>query len=184
VERLAWTVPVGEATGDVGDPADITDLGHVVLVDDLEAMFRAHYGRLVRALTLASGSREAAADAVQEAFVRAHVRWRRIRRYDDPVGWIRRVAVNLLRDDHRRQQRKAVAERRLANERPATLEPDVDETLALLALLPRQQRLAVALFYVDGLSVAEVATAMRLSVGAVKFHLHQGRAKLRERLDP
>jgi len=77
-----------------------------------------------------------------------------------------------------------VAERRLANERAATLETDVDETLALLVSLPRQQRLAVALYYVDGLSVAEVATAMRLSVGAVKFHLHQGRAKLRERLDP
>ena len=175
---------MGEAAGDVGDPSDVTDLGHVVLVDELEAMFRAHYGRLVRALTLASGSREAAADAVQEAFVRAHVRWRRIRRYDDPVGWIRRVAVNLLRDDHRRQQRKAVAERRLANERPATFEPDVDETTALLSSLPRQQRLAVALFYVDGLSVAEVATAMRLSEGAVKFHLHAGRAKLRDAMGP
>ena len=52
-------------------------------------------------------------------------------------------------------------------------------TLALLATLPRQQRLCVALFYVDGLQVAEIATALGLSEGAVKFHLHQGRNRLR-----
>jgi len=54
--------------------------------------------------------------------------------------------------------------------------------MALLAALPRQQRLAMALYYVDGLPVADVAATMRLSEGAVKFHLHQGRAKLREAL--
>ena len=50
----------------------------------------------------------------------------------------------------------------------------------MLAQLPNQQRLALALFYVDDLTVAEVATAMRLSDGAVKFHLHQGRERLRQ----
>ncbi len=43
---------------------------------DLEPYFRAHDGRLVRALTLISGSEEAAADAVQEAFVKAHLKRR------------------------------------------------------------------------------------------------------------
>ena len=179
---------VGDVGGDLGDPAEMTELGPVVLVDDLEALFRAHYGRLVRALTMASGSREAAADAVQEAFVKAHLHWRRIRRYDDPVGWIRRVAVNRLRDEHRRQRRKAV--RRAADGQRAPGRPPSRTSTrrrALLAALPRQQRMALALFYVDGMSVAEVARAMRLSEGAVKFHLHAGRAKLRatiERVGP
>ncbi len=168
---------------ELGDPAGVADLAPVVMVDDLEALFRAHYGRLVRALTMASGSREAAADAVQEAFVKAHLHWRRISRYEDPVGWIRRVAVNRLRDDHRRLRRKAAVEQRLANERPTTAEPQVDDMAAMLATLPRQQRLAVALFYVDGMSVAEVARAMRLSEGAVKFHLHAGRSKLRTTIE-
>jgi RNA polymerase sigma-70 factor (ECF subfamily) len=158
----------------------VTDIGQIELVDDLEALFRAHYGRLVRALTVAGGSREAAADAVQEAFVKAHLHWRRIHRYEDPVGWIRRVAINRLHDEHRRLRRKATVERRMANERPPTGEPSIDETTKLLAALPRQQRMAMALFYVDGMSVADVATAMRLSEGAVKFHLHAGRAKLRD----
>ena len=81
----------------------------VSVVPDVEDVFRAHYGRLVRALTLASGDREVAADAVQEAFVKAHVRWRKVSRMDDPVGWIRRVAINSMRDQHRRRGRKQKA---------------------------------------------------------------------------
>jgi RNA polymerase sigma-70 factor (ECF subfamily) len=180
VARTRRVAPaVAGAVADLTE-ATVADLGQIELVEDLEALFRAHYGRLVRALTVAGGSREGAADAVQEAFVKAHLDWRRIRRYDDPVGWIRRVAVNRLHDEHRRLRRKATAERRMANERSSTGEPVLDETAALLAGLPRQQRMAVALFYVDGMSVAEVAAAMRLSDGAVKFHLHAGRAKLRD----
>ncbi|MCU1501606.1 MAG: polymerase sigma factor, sigma-70 family [Ilumatobacteraceae bacterium] len=167
------------AVSDIGDIGDIGELREIVTVDTVESLFRAHYGRLVRALTLVGGSRELAADAVQEAFVKAHLHWRRISRYDDPVGWIRRVAINRLRDDHRRQTRKAHAEQRMSNERPVNLEPTIDESAQLLAELPRQQRLAMALYYVDGMSVVEVATAMKLSTGAVKFHLHQGRERLR-----
>ena len=160
---------------------EITGVAEVVVVDDLETMFRAHYGRLVRALTLVAGSQEAAADAVQEAFVKAHLHWRRVQRYDDPVGWIRRVAINKLRDESRRQGRKDRAVERLQGEvRDGGVEwSDGADAGALLAGLPRQQRLAMALFYVEGLSVAEVANTLDITDGAVRFHLHQGRARLR-----
>gem|GEM_PF-991615 len=132
-------------------------------------------------LALVAGSQEAAADAVQEAFVKAHLHWRRVQRYDDPVGWIRRVAINKLRDESRRQGRKDKAVQRMQGEiRDDGVEwSDGADAGALLAGLPRQQRLAMALFYVEGLSVAEVAAALEISDGAVRFHLHQGRARLR-----
>ena len=102
--------------------------------------------------------------------MRAHVRWRRLRHYDDPVGWIRRVALNLVRDDHRRSVRKRRAVARLAAE-PAAVgaEPEPDGLTAMLAALPQQQRTAVALFYVEGLTVAEVAETMgaRRGIGEV-----------------
>lgn len=162
----------------------------ISVVDDLDSLFRAHYARLVRSLTVACGDRELAADAVQEAFVAAHLRWRRLQRYDDPVGWIRRVAINRLRDGHRRSTRKDRAVTRLAQTTPqpltdptpeaaSELTDDGDSTLALLATLPQQQRLCLALFYVDDLPIAEIAAALKLSEGAVKFHLHQGRNRLR-----
>ncbi len=161
--------------------SEVGSLDDISVVDDLETMFRAHYGRLVRALTLVAGSQEAAADAVQEAFVKAHLHWRRVQRYDDPVGWIRRVAINKLRDENRRQGRKNRAVERLQVEvRSDGIEwSDGTDAGALLAELPRQQRLAMALFYVEGLSVAEVAASLKLSDGAVRFHLHQGRTRLR-----
>lgn len=161
--------------------SELSERADVVVVDDLEAMFRAHYGRLVRALSLVAGSQEAAADAVQEAFVKAHLHWRRVQRYDDPVGWIRRVAINKLRDESRRQGRKDKAVQRMQGEiRDDGVEwSDGADAGALLSGLPRQQRLAMALFYVEGLSVAEVASALEISDGAVRFHLHQGRARLR-----
>jgi RNA polymerase sigma-70 factor (ECF subfamily) len=150
---------------------------------DIESYFRAHYGRLVRALTLVCGSEEAAADAVQEAFVKAHQKWRTVGEYDDPVGWIRRVAINRLRDDHRRTTRKERAVARLGAGETWTVdapEPSQTEYLATaLADLPRQQRLAIACYYLEGLSVAETAAALEVSEGAVKFHLHQGRERLR-----
>lgn len=151
---------------------------------DVASYFRADYARLVRSLALVCGDGELAADAVQEAFVRAHARWRTIRHYDDPVGWIRRVALNLLRDDHRRATRRRRAIARLAAEPapPAEL-PEPDGLAALLDQLPRQQRVAVALFYVEGLSVAEVAAAMDLAEGSVKSHLHDARRRLRRVLE-
>ena len=112
--------------------------------------------------------------------MRAHARWRTLRHYDDPVGWMRRVAINLLHDDRRRAARKRRAIARLAAEPEDTAPPPEPDGLAeLLAALPRQQRMAVALFYVDGLAVAEVAAAMGLAEGSVKSHLHDARRRLR-----
>ena len=155
-------------------------MDELIWIDDFESTFRAHYGRLVRALTVVAGSHDAANDAVQDAFVKAHLRWRRVSQYDDPVAWIRRVAINKLKDEHRRRRRKDRALERLEAEPANNLgEPELDELHHLLAGLPRQQRAAIALHYVDGLSVAEIAETLRISDGAVKFHLHRGRERLR-----
>jgi RNA polymerase sigma-70 factor, ECF subfamily len=156
-------------------------MDELIWVDDFESTFRAHYGRLVRALTVVAGSQEAASDAVQEAFVKAHLRWRKVSQYDDPVAWIRRVAINKLKDEHRRAGRKQRAVERMSvnYQEAGGGEPTFDELGSVLAELPRQQRLCVALFYIEQLSVAEIATALDISDGAVKFHLHRGRERLR-----
>ena len=154
--------------------------------DDFDEIFRAHYDRMVRALGVACGDREAAADAVQDAFTRAYARWGRIRRYDDPAGWVRHVALNRLRDHFRRSERGRRAVERLAGRAPTDVAdpPGVPaDVLTTLSALPQQQRIALSLFYVEQLSVAEVAEAMRLSQGAVKYHLHAGREQLRTRMD-
>jgi hypothetical protein len=41
-----------------------------------------------------SGSRRAAEELVQEAFLAAYRRWNQVSAYDDPAAWLRRVVVN------------------------------------------------------------------------------------------
>ena len=96
-------------------PADLAGLDGPA---DFDETFREHYGPMVRSLAAACGDREAAADAVQDAFTRAYTRWRRISRYDSPSGWIRHVALNRLRDHFRREERAGRARTRLAGETP------------------------------------------------------------------
>ena len=158
---------------------------------DFEDLFSATFEPMVRSLALACGDREVAADAVQDAFIRAYARWPRISAYDDPAGWIRHVALNRLRDHFRRTARGQRAVERLAGRDPATAttpppsEPgDPSDLLERVSELPQQQRIAVSLFYVEQLSVLEIATAMGLSEGAVKYHLHAGRERLRTTLGP
>jgi predicted RNA polymerase sigma factor len=57
---------------------------------EFEALFRAQFGVLVESLTVAAGSRDAATDAVQDAFLQAHRQWDRIGSYDKPAAWVRR----------------------------------------------------------------------------------------------
>jgi RNA polymerase sigma-70 factor (ECF subfamily) len=152
--------------------------------NSFEAVFDAHYERLVRALTVVAGDRDLAADAVQDAFVKAHLGWSKIGRYDDPSAWVRRVAINRLRDEHRRTRSKWRAIRRLGSHPEATNDPpELDDFGRLLRELPRQQRITTALFYVDGLSVAEVAATLDISEGTVKSHLHDARKRLRPILE-
>jgi len=152
---------------------------------DFDEVFVRHFPGLVRALTVVSGNREVAADCVQEAFVRAHLRWDRVSHLDQPVAWIRRVALNLARDQHRRHTRGERAHLRLVSDYELETEaPEPASDLTdVLGQLPARQREALALFYVEGLNVAEVAASMGISDGAVKFHLHEGRERLRPILD-
>ena len=42
-----------------------------------------------------TGDLGTAQDLTQEAFLRTWVRWSRVAKYDDPLGWTRRVLYNL-----------------------------------------------------------------------------------------
>ncbi|MDZ7674175.1 MAG: hypothetical protein U5K30_03780 [Acidimicrobiales bacterium] len=61
--------------------------------EPIEGLFEQWYAPLVRALAVAFDDAEGAADAVQEAFIEADRRWKKVGRYDEPAAWIRRVAA-------------------------------------------------------------------------------------------
>jgi RNA polymerase sigma-70 factor (ECF subfamily) len=141
------------------------------------------YPRLVAAVALTSGSRQAAEDAVQEALLRAWERSEKGEEIDSLEGWVMTVALNLARSGLRRI--RSERRPRAPQHRPATGEPptadriDVDRALAAL---PRRQREVVVLRLYLQLSTREVASALELDVGTVKSTLFRARVALAQAL--
>jgi RNA polymerase sigma-70 factor, ECF subfamily len=146
-----------------------------------EAFFRRTYADTVRHLVTTGLDPETAADCAQEAYVRAYTRWWRLRRYDDPAAWVRRVATNRAIDLFRKRGRHDRALPILAAEAPLTTPPptEPDDLDELSALLPDQQRRVIALCYGEDMTAEQAAAEMGISAGAVRFHLSRARANLR-----
>jgi RNA polymerase sigma-70 factor, ECF subfamily len=143
--------------------------------------YRTEYPRLLRVLSAADLS---AADSLQEAFTKAAAAWPRVSQYDEPAAWVRRVAVHEMLNERRSTRRRAAAVETLSVV-SGTEAVDRDQLLDLAVAidsLPAQQRIALTLFYLGGLTSAQTADAMGISGGAVRFHLHQARIGLRETL--
>lgn len=148
---------------------------------DYEAFFTSTYADTVRHLVRRGLDAEAAADCAQEAYVRAYARWWRIRRYEDPAGWVRRVATNLAIDLRRRNDRATRALPAIAANRPHAAPPPAEPGLfeSLAAGLPDQQRRVVELCYGEDLTTEQAAGRLGITAGAVRFHLTKARARLR-----
>jgi RNA polymerase sigma-70 factor (ECF subfamily) len=125
------------------------------------------------------GDRELARDVVQEALLRAHLAWPEVARLDRPGAWVRRVLINLCIDATRRRGRERIALAR-SDQSAVVFAPDPIESEFWRAVrgLPKLQRGAVALHYVDDLSVTEVAEVLGVSGGTVKSSLSRARSSL------
>jgi RNA polymerase sigma-70 factor (ECF subfamily) len=101
--------------------------------------------------------------------------------YDDPVGWVRRVAWNLATSRLRNLQ---VALRHLRRERIEHVEGPGLGRIALtraLATLPPNHRLAVVLHHLGHLSTAEIAEQQGVAEGTARSWLTRGRFQLLQR---
>jgi RNA polymerase sigma-70 factor (ECF subfamily) len=150
----------------------------------LEALFQQSYKPIVQALALACGDLAAAEDATQDAFAQAWLRWSSICRYDNPGAWVRRVAINKLRNAHRSRLRGQAAVERLNTEPSVAVLPETAPDLVVgLQRLPYKQRMCAVLYYMEGLSTTEVAQALGISQGSVSQHLNRARTALRAYLE-
>jgi RNA polymerase sigma-70 factor, ECF subfamily len=150
---------------------------------EFEEFYQATAPRLVGQLLALTGDLHDAEDVVQEAFIRASVRWSRIRAYDRPEAWVRRVAMNLASNELRRARRRLAALLRLGP--PAPMPALSAEEIAVsqaLAGLPLRYRQVLVLHYLMGLSVNEIASTLRIPTGTVKARLSRGRSTLAAQL--
>ena len=152
-------------------------------VGTVDELFDRHFGPIVRALAVAFDDAEGAADAVQEAFIEADRRWRVVGTYDEPAAWVRRVAINRLRNSRRNRRRRAEIVAAIRPPSPEDLTDALLDLRAALAALPEKMRLAVCLHHIAGVPVDEVATTLEVTPGTVKSNLHDARLRLRADLE-
>ena len=156
----------------------------------LAACWHEEYHRLVGLARLLVDGQHEAEEVVQDAFVRVYAGWRRVDDQARPLPYLRRAVVNGARSGLRHR----LVERRHASrpQRPAlarsaeevTVDRARDGALVdAVRTLPRRQREAVVLRYLEELSTAETARAMGCSEGAVKAYLHRALGSLRAELE-
>lgn len=127
-----------------------------------------------------------AEDLVQETLFKVARRWPRVRRMEHPNAYARRILVNRALSGSARRTR-----RRGELIAPIPCEPIAvagvpgefdghDELIAALATLPPRQRAVLVLRYFLDLPEAEVAAALKCSLGTVKSSASRGLARLEQ----
>ena len=150
-----------------------------------------HSEQVYRLAYRLSGNKHDAEDLTQDVFVRV---FKSIHTFQPGTleGWLHRITTNLFLDGARRRQRIRMDALSVAPEHvwgsstgPEDLhvdgQLDSDVSHALEALNP-EQRVAVVLCDIEGLSYEEIADVLDIKLGTVRSRIARGRAQLRQAL--
>ena len=169
-------------------------------LEAFDALVATHQDRVFNLCLWLVGDRDDAADAAQDAFIRAY-RFLPKFRGDAAFGtWLGRIAVNVARDAAARRKR---APKSLTKTNPedgedesqelASDDPAPSEVLlrrerqrvvrSALAGLHENHRVVLVLFELQGFAYEEVGQILQLPVGTVKSRIYRARTALREALD-
>lgn len=161
--------------------------GDTAALAELYEKYKIPIFRTALAITRDQGAAE---DILQECFVRLLTHAQRVRT-DAPVGpWLYRVAVNMSCDWVNHRKRWSVSLSQLVERWPVPLrvertveEREIQEKIReAIRTLPLPQQVVIILYYLEGLSLKEMADILEVSEGTVKSRLHYGRKALRELL--
>lgn len=152
-----------------------------LLVESSSLAFRVAYSVLRQ--------REDAEDVAQEAFIKAHRNFRRLRERASFRAWLVRLTWRLALDRQRANRRRVNRDSEHGRHRSATegIDPAiVNERSAIvwraIDALPEKLRLPMVLSGIEGHDIREVASLLGLPEGTVKSRLFVARARMKESL--
>jgi RNA polymerase sigma-70 factor (ECF subfamily) len=154
------------------------------LLGRIESLYRERFADFVAVAASVVGEREAAREAVQDAFASV-VRNRRDFRGDGPLeAWVWRVVVNAARKKKRRGRDLVPAEAAAFSENGATPDDEREHGLAsVIARLPERQRLVLFLRYYADLDYRTIAETLGVRIGTVSATLHAAHNTLYDALN-
>ena len=164
----------------------------VSLDDDLTREFEARLAEssalAIRVAYSVVRHQQDAEDIAQQALVRAHRHFGRLRDRDRFRAWLVRTTWRLALDSRRAHRRRSAREQWLAPAPVGNAETDAlaaDRAARLWAAideLPGRLRLVLVLAAIEGHTMTEVAALAGLPAGTVKSRLHEAKRRLAERL--
>jgi RNA polymerase sigma factor (sigma-70 family) len=139
-----------------------------------------HYAHARRLL----GQADSAGDAVQDAWAGIVRGLGGLREAERFPAWSYAIVTRRCQDVMRRKAREPSGEPDYDAPDPASGGSEqAVELRRAMAKLPPDQRAAVALFYVEGFSIGEIAEAVRIPEGTVKTRLFHARRALRRQFE-
>ena len=148
----------------------------LLMFDDF---FEEQKDRLLRVMSIITGSTAEAEDLAQEAFTKVFERWDQVGSMEDPAGYLHRTAMNLFRNQYRRTR---VALSRVVGFGPEqdVFKPVEDRDAAARALgaLTPRQRAALVLTEALGYSGEEAGQLLGIKASTVWALTHQARTEL------
>jgi RNA polymerase sigma-70 factor (ECF subfamily) len=150
---------------------------------DFHSLFERHSQDVFRFTLCLSGDPSLAEEITQEAFVRAWVT-------SSEVGggtakaYLLTIARNLFLAERKRTARQVAVDSDRVDPKPgpdtvANGRMELDAVLQALQTLPEIDRSALLMHAQDGVSYAAIASALGLSIAAIKVRIHRARNKLR-----
>lgn len=155
--------------------------------DDFERLYEVHAKPLLGFLVYRTGDVPLAEDLLADTFERVYRARRTFNRHRaSEKTWVYSIALNCLRDQHRRTQAegRAVERTRSSAEVVPMAERVEDRDLLsrALAALSEEEREAVALRYGADLTLPEIAKLKGEKLTTVEGRVYRGLRKLREEL--
>jgi len=161
-------------------------------LDALGVIYDRHRRLVYRTALAICNDNESAADLLQDVFLRLYRFAKRVDPQRPLEPWLYRVTTNLTYTWVKRHHRWTrplddIAEWLAGNKKGSPQQiAEVDEELQRLrqavSTLPLPQRIVVVLYYVNDLSLEEIAEILDIPEGTVKSRLHYGRLALKKQL--
>lgn len=161
-------------------------------LEALGDLYDQHRRMVYRTALVITGDQDAASDLLQDVFLRLF----RFAENIDPTRpiepWLYRMTTNLSYDWVKRQSRLPRPIEDLVDwltipgknptDTAAEWNDDWREVQRAISSLPLPQRVVITLYYLNDLSLQEIADILEVPVGTVKSRLHYGRLSLRRKL--
>ena len=156
---------------------------------DFASVVSEHWTAVYRLMYQMSGHRHDADELTQEAFTKALENWQVFKPGTNARAWIMRIATNLYLDERRKKSRRDTGPMieepasRAASHEAGLEQRELAELLrTAIEELPETARLVFHLRTTDEMSFREIGELAGISEEAARWHMHQARLKLQQRL--